>query len=84
MNRVTSKGQVTIPKKVRDHLGIAPGDAVEFRVEGGLAVVRPAESARAWEMGKDLFGKHASGVTHLSRDRKRLVREKLHARRPGR
>jgi antitoxin PrlF len=28
---VTSKGQVTIPKPVRDHLGIVPGNQVEFR-----------------------------------------------------
>ena len=28
---VTSKGQVTIPKPVRDHLGIVPGSQVEFR-----------------------------------------------------
>jgi AbrB family looped-hinge helix DNA binding protein len=27
---VTSKGQVTIPKPVRDRLGIKPGSAVEF------------------------------------------------------
>jgi len=27
---VTSKGQVTIPKKVRDHLGIGPGTSVDF------------------------------------------------------
>lgn len=27
---VTSKGQVTIPKKVRDRLGIKPGTSVEF------------------------------------------------------
>lgn len=27
---VTSKGQVTIPKKVRDRLGITPGSEVEF------------------------------------------------------
>ena len=28
---VTSKGQVTIPKSVRDHLGIRPGSRVDFR-----------------------------------------------------
>ena len=28
--RVTEKGQVTIPKHVRDRLGIAPGSEVEF------------------------------------------------------
>jgi len=47
---VTSKGQVTIPKPVRDRLGIKPGDAVEFelaadgrvvlvKVDGGRRVV---------------------------------------------
>lgn len=30
MSRVTSKGQVTIPKEVREELGIRPGDEVEF------------------------------------------------------
>jgi antitoxin PrlF len=31
-SRVTRKGQVTIPKRVRDHLGIAPGTVVEFEL----------------------------------------------------
>lgn len=30
--RVTVKGQVTIPKAVREHLGVIPGDSVEFAV----------------------------------------------------
>jgi len=34
---VTSKGQVTIPKRVRDALGITPGSKVEFAVAGGGA-----------------------------------------------
>jgi AbrB family looped-hinge helix DNA binding protein len=29
---VTGKGQVTIPKPIRDRLGIKPGDAVEFEL----------------------------------------------------
>lgn len=37
--RVSSKGQVTVPKAVRDALGIKEGDQVVFRVEGQHAVL---------------------------------------------
>lgn len=37
--KVTSKGQVTVPKAVRDALGIKEGDEVVFRVEGQRAVL---------------------------------------------
>lgn len=37
--KVTSKGQITIPKAVRDALGIAAGDQVVFRVESHRAVL---------------------------------------------
>jgi antitoxin PrlF len=37
--RVTSKGQVTVPKAVRDALGIKEGDELIFRVEGNRAVL---------------------------------------------
>ncbi len=40
---VTRKGQVTIPKKVRDYLGITPGTAVEFDLgRDGEVVVHKA------------------------------------------
>lgn len=37
--KMTSKGQVTVPKVVRDALGIEAGDKVVFRVEGNRAVL---------------------------------------------
>ena len=37
--KLTSKGQVTIPKSVRDTLGLREGDNVLFRVDGGRAVI---------------------------------------------
>jgi AbrB family looped-hinge helix DNA binding protein len=37
--KVTSKGQVTIPKAVRDALELREGDEVVFRVEGTRAVM---------------------------------------------
>lgn len=36
---VTSKGQVTLPKSVRDALGLKQGDQVLFRVLKGRAVL---------------------------------------------
>jgi AbrB family looped-hinge helix DNA binding protein len=39
MTRVTSKGQVTIPKEIRDRMGIGPGDEVGFQEEGGKMVL---------------------------------------------
>ena len=39
---LTSKSQVTLPKPIRDHLKVAPGDAVEFRiVADGSVRVQP-------------------------------------------
>jgi AbrB family looped-hinge helix DNA binding protein len=37
--KVTTKGQVTVPKVVRDALGIEEGDELLFRVEGNRAVL---------------------------------------------
>ena len=37
--KVTSKGQVTIPKSVRAALRIREGDDIVFRVEGQRAVI---------------------------------------------
>ena len=37
--RVSSKGQVTIPRDVREALGIKQGDSVLFRVDGRSAAI---------------------------------------------
>jgi antitoxin PrlF len=44
--KVTSKGQVTIPKPVRDHLGIVPGSQVAFRrADDGSIVIEKTDAA---------------------------------------
>ena len=37
--RMTSKGQLTVPRAVRQALNLAEGDRVTFRVEGDRAVL---------------------------------------------
>ena len=40
---MTTKGQITIPKSVRDRLRLNPGDRVDFVLQGeGEVVLRPA------------------------------------------
>ena len=43
---LTSKGQVTIPKRIRDAMQLAPGAPVDFSVNAaGEVVLHPARSA---------------------------------------
>ena len=40
---LTSKWQMVIPKPIRDHLGVRPGDLVDFVIQkDGKVIVRPA------------------------------------------
>jgi AbrB family looped-hinge helix DNA binding protein len=56
--RVTSKGQVTIPKEVRDKLGIRPGEDVDFAEEQGVFYIRKARK-------KSPFDKWVGSLSHL-------------------
>lgn len=51
---VTVKGQVTIPKRIRDHLGLQPGDRVDFELDGDGAVFM-RKSGPGTEALKDRF-----------------------------
>ena len=41
-SKVTSKGQVTLPKELREALGIRAADEVTFELREGEAVIKPA------------------------------------------
>ncbi len=46
-SNLTSKGQVTVPKKIRDYLGLKPGAAVTFEsLATGDIALRPAKRQR--------------------------------------
>jgi antitoxin PrlF len=46
-HRVGPKGQVVIPKAIRDRIGIAPGDEVDFEDDGTEVRIRRTEDAEA-------------------------------------
>ncbi|CAH1665041.1 MULTISPECIES: AbrB/MazE/SpoVT family DNA-binding domain-containing protein [unclassified Chelatococcus] len=60
---VTSKGQVTIPKAVRDLLGIAPGSKVAFRrAADGSVVLTKADTDRPPSRFQRLRGHAGKGL----------------------
>lgn len=43
---LTSKGQITLPKEIREHFHLSEGDRVEFLIaEGGEVLLRPVTSS---------------------------------------
>ena len=64
MSTVTVKGQVTIPKAIREHLGIEPGSHVRFRRAGdGSIVLEPAAERPAPSRFERLRGHAGKGMT---------------------
>lgn len=47
MPRITKKGQVTVPKAIRDALKLAQGSEVEFYQEGERFFLKRADNKRA-------------------------------------
>ena len=39
--RINSKGQVTIPRRIREALGLHPNTEVDHAIDRGTAVIRP-------------------------------------------
>jgi len=79
MATVTSKGQITLPRKIRDALGLIPGSRVELTLEQGQAVLRKQVDAEVFERWRGhLRGKLLGGTVD---DTIELLRGDSH--RPG-
>ena len=65
--RVTRKGQVTIPKHIRDRTGIHPGTEVDFVVEGGVVRLVKAECATGSKGRGEQFVRHLRQVAGTAR-----------------
>ena len=58
-NRLSSKGQVTLPKKVRETLGAKPGDMIAYQIKGNVVTLKRLDpfdaayhAALSWTMGE--------------------------------
>jgi AbrB family looped-hinge helix DNA binding protein len=58
--RITSKGQVTIPIKIREKAGLLPGTEVDFELDGGnvriVKAAAPLHETRGQEIVRRLRG----------------------------
>jgi AbrB family looped-hinge helix DNA binding protein len=75
---ITIKGQTTIPKKIRDHLKIQPGDKIDFVIDNnGKVVLEPATLDV-----KELEGiLHKPGMKTVSlEEMKKAVRKRFRSR----
>ena len=75
---VTSKGQVTIPKHIRESLQLEPGHAVEFLVNReGEVVLRRAKRGPARASATDRFAavRGRAEIKWRTRDLMKLLRD---------
>lgn len=47
--KITSKGQVTLPREIRERLGVRDGDRVRFEIENGRVVLYPQRDTPSFE-----------------------------------
>jgi len=83
-HKVGTKGQVVIPKAIRDEIGIGPGDEVDFEADGVEVRIRravddPQARAREVEALRGAWADRSGGGTEdlvAERRREREVEER--------
>jgi AbrB family looped-hinge helix DNA binding protein len=81
-SKLTAQGQVSVPAKVRQRLGVGPGSVLEWDEDGDRVVVRKAGRYSSEDIHRLLFPKTPQGRTIA--DMKQGVRKYLKARHAGR
>jgi antitoxin PrlF len=66
--RITSKGQITVPRDIRRALGVRPGDRLLFEEDGDEVRVRPVRSRSPFEKYRGI------GTPGVGRGKKAVVR----------
>ncbi len=64
---LSTKGQVTVPKKIRARLGLRVGDRIEFVTRGNDTIIRPARSAEnPFEKYAGVLGTFPGGIEEVN------------------
>jgi antitoxin PrlF len=67
--KITSKGQITVPREIRRALGVGPGDKLIFEEDGAAMRVRPVRE-------KSAFAKYRGiGIPGWPSGRKAILRK---------
>ncbi|MGH7204173.1 MAG: AbrB/MazE/SpoVT family DNA-binding domain-containing protein [Candidatus Levyibacteriota bacterium] len=66
---ITQKGQVAVPKAIRDHFNLKPSDKLYFFVEDGKIIIRPTRSI------DEMFGSVKTKKVLSKKDYKQIVRD---------
>jgi bifunctional DNA-binding transcriptional regulator/antitoxin component of YhaV-PrlF toxin-antitoxin module len=72
--RITSKGQVTIPQRIREEAGFLPHTEIDFEVDG--AAVRIVKAQRAKKLTR---GQLAVELLRRARDQNQLTTDEIMA-----
>jgi len=77
--KISSKGQITIPKNVREILNLKPGDRIEIKVKDNFAILEPLRKPSESMKGIGLRIKKKLGITavELVHELRREDREEL-------
>lgn len=81
-SKVTAQGQVSVPAKVRQRLGVGPGSVLEWDEEGDRVVVRKAGRYSSEDIHRVLFSKTPQRRT--IEDMKRGIRQHITKRHASR
>jgi antitoxin PrlF len=71
--RISANGQLTVPQRVRETLGLAPGDRVEFQFNDNGEVVLRKAHAKAPETGGRSERVHARLEAQMRRRAEELL-----------
>ncbi len=75
---ITSKGQVTIPKKVRDQLHLKPGDTIDFEVDSHNTIHIVAKKRHHSKVAGILYreGQHPRSIEEMNEEITEYLKEK--------